>query len=131
MTQLEEARRIFSDDCYATCTTGIRIDAVDEHYARCSLPLDGRHRNATGQVMGGVTYTLADFTFAVAANFRQSRTVTLTSQINYLSVVKGDTLIAESRLIKDGRRNCFFEISVTDDLGTPVATVTITGAHLD
>lgn len=131
MTELEEARRLFAEDCYATCTTGIRIDEVGEHYAKCSLPLDGRHRNANGQVMGGVTYTLADFTFAVAANFRQPRTVTLSAQINYLSTVKGNTLIAESRLIKNGRRNCFFEISITDDLGTPIANVSITGAHLE
>lgn len=131
MSELEEARRQFSDDCYATCTTGIRIDAVGDKYARCSLPLDGRHRNAAGQVMGGVTYTLADFTFAVAANFHQPRTVTLTAHVNYLSTVKGDVLIGESHLIKDGQRNCFYEISITDDLGTPVANVTIIGAHLD
>ena len=131
MTQLEEARKYFADDCYATCSTGCVIDEVGEKYARCSLALDGRHRNAVGQVMGGVAYTLADFAFAVASNFRQPRTVTLTSQISYLSPVKGATLTAESRLIKDGRRNCFYEVHVTDDLGTPIALVSVTGAHLE
>ena len=130
MTALEEARKYFADDCYATCSTGCVIDEVGEKYAKCSLILDGRHYNAVGQVMGGVSYTLADFAFAVAANFRQTPTVTLTSQISYLNPVKGTTLYAESRLIKDGKRNCFYEISVTDDLGTPVALVSVTGAHL-
>ena len=130
MTDLEEARKYFADDCYATCSTGCVIDEVGERYARCSLRLDGRHYNAVGQVMGGVAYTLADFAFAVATNFRQPKTVTLTSQITYLSPVKGTVLLAESRLIKDGKRNCFYEISVTDDLGTPVALVSVTGAHL-
>ena len=33
-------------------------------------------------------------------------------------------------LLKDGKRNCFYEISVTDDQGTLVAVVSTTGAHL-
>ena len=130
MTELDEARKLFADDCYATCSTGCVIDAVGEKYAKCSLALDGRHCNAVGQIMGGVTYTLADFVFAVASNFRQSKTVTLTAQISYLNPVKGTTLIGESRLIKDGRRNCFYEIHITDDLGTPIAVASITGAHV-
>ena len=130
MTELEEARAFFAGDRFATRAAGCVIEAVGEGYARCSLALEDRHRNAADQVMGGATYTLADFTFAVATNFRKSPTVTLTAQISYLSAVKGTVLYAESRLIKDGRRNCFYEISVSDDLGTPVALVSVTGAHI-
>ncbi len=127
---LEEARRTFSDDCYATCTTGCDILEVRPGYARCVLPLDGRHRNAVGQVMGGVAYTLADFAFAVAANFHGPATVTVSASISYLGKVRGQTLFAETRLIKDGRRNCFYEVTVTDELDTPVAVVSFTGAHI-
>ena len=108
---LEEARRFFAGDQYAVEATGCVIDAV-------------------GQVMGGVAFTLADFAFAVASNFRQGLTVSVTSTISHLGTVKGRRLIAETRRIKDGRRNCFYEVDVTDDLGTPIALVTITGAHI-
>ena len=130
MTTLEEARSFFVKDLYASETTGCVIDAVGEKYARCSLTLEARHCNAVGQVMGGVSFTLADFAFAVAANFGQTTTVSVTSTISHLGPVKGTRLIAETRLVKDGKRNCFYEVDVTDDLGTPVALVTITGAHL-
>ena len=130
MTELEEARAFFARDLYASEATGCVIDAVGDRYARCSLTLQPYHRNAVGQVMGGVSFTLADFAFAVAANFHQSTTVSVTSTISHLGPVKGTRLIAETRLIKDGRRNCFYEVEVQDDLGTPVALVTITGAHL-
>lgn len=130
MTALEEARTFFAGDIYATEATGCVIDEVGEKYARCSLTLMPHHYNAVRQVMGGVSFTLADFTFAVAANFRQSMTVSVTSSISHLGPVKGSRLIAETRLMKDGRRNCFYEVDVTDDLGTPVALVTITGAHI-
>lgn len=127
---LEEARRYFAADRFAVQCMGAVIEAVDEKYAKCSLALDERHYNAVGQVMGGVAYTLADFVFAVASNFRQSPTVTLTSQITYLNAVKGKVLWGESRLIKDGRRNCFYEIAITDELGTQIASVMMTGTHI-
>lgn len=130
MTDLEEARSIFMKDTYAMVTTGIEIDEVGDKYAKCSLKLNEGHRNATGQVMGGAMFTLADFTFAVAANFKQSVTVTTVSQISYLGPVKGDILYGESKLIKDGKRNCFYHIMVTDNLGTEVAIVSVNGVHL-
>lgn len=130
MECLEEARAFFQGDRFAVEAAGCVIDAVGEKYARCSLTLEPKHRNAVGQVMGGVAFTLADFAFAVAANFYQPLTVSVTGTISHLGTVKGTRLLAETRLIKDGKRNCFYEVDVTDDLGTPVALVMITGAHL-
>lgn len=130
MSDLEEAREIFIKDRYATVTTGIEIEDVKDKYARCSLKIDERHKNAIERVMGGAIYTLADFTFAVATNFRQPPTVTVVSQISFLSAAKSDVLYAESRLLKDGRRNCFYEIEIKDSVGTLVAVVSMSGTHL-
>lgn len=128
---VEEARAFFIKDRYAMVTTGIEIEDVGEHYAKCSLKIDDRHKNAVGQVMGGVAYTLADFVFAVATNVSdETPTVTTVSQISYLGVAKGDTLIGESRMLKDGRRNCFYQIDITDNLGNAVAVVSTSGVHL-
>lgn len=131
MTELERAREFFKKDCYATEATGIIIEAVGENYAKCSLKLDERHLNAVGHPMGGVMYTLADFVFAVSTNFdKDTVTVTTVSQICYLGSVKGTTLYGESRMLKDGRTTCFYEIEITDELGTKVAVVTTTGSHI-
>ncbi|MBQ8894517.1 MAG: PaaI family thioesterase [Clostridia bacterium] len=131
MTDLERARAFFAKDRYATEVTGIVIEAVGPQYAKCSLQLTDRHRNAVGVVMGGVYYTLADFVFGVSTNFDQpAPTVTTVGQINYLNAARGEWLIAESRLLKDGRTTCFYEINITDERGNPIALVTMTGAHL-
>ena len=131
MTDLEKAREFFAADRFATEATGIEILEVGEKYAKCRLKTSGIHQNAAGQVMGGVLFTLADFTFAVATNHgTTSPTVTVTSTISYLSVPRSDVLFGESRLLRDGQRNCFYEISITDDQGTLVAVVNTTGAHL-
>ena len=130
MRRLEEVREFFIKDRYAMVTTGIEIEAVDDGYAKCSMKIDERHMNATGHVMGGAIYTLADFVFAVATNYDDVVTVTTVSQISYLGTPKGDVLYGESRLLKDGRRNCFYEISITDNLGNAVAVVSTSGVHL-
>ena len=129
-TDLEEAREFFGDDFYATKATGIVIDEVGDHYARCSMEITRNHQNAYGGVMGGATFTLADYTFAVASNFRQPQTVSVTSQINFIGMAKGTKLISESHLIKDGRSTCLYSIEIKDDLENKVAFVTISGMKL-
>jgi acyl-CoA thioesterase len=131
MTDLERAREFFAADRYATEATGIEIIAVDKSYAKCKLVTGGIHQNAVGHVMGGVFFTLADFVFAVATNFdAPSPTVTVSSSISYLTVAKGNVLYGESRVLRDGKRNCFYQIDITDENGTLIAVVTTTGAHL-
>ena len=39
-------------------------------------------------------------------------------------------LYAEAMLIKDGRTNCFYDVTVTDELGRMIAVVDFTGAHI-
>ena len=127
---LEEARKFFSGDLYATRTTGIIIEEVDQHYAKCSFEITEAHQNAYKGVMGGAIFTLADYTFAVSSNFNQPQTVSVTSQINFIGMAKGTKLISESHLIKDGRSTCLYGIDITDDLGTKIAYVTISGMKL-
>ncbi len=132
MDRLERAREIFSRDLYATKLSGVVVEEAGDNYARCSMKLTENHRNAYGGIMGGCIYTLADLAFAVASNFEKDvMTVSLVGQISFLAVSKGSELYAEAKLIKDGRKNCFYEVMITDDLGKDIAVVSITGAHTD
>ena len=124
---LEEAKRIFGNDYYASQLTGVEILAADVGYSKVTLKLCDRHNNALGHVMGGVYFTIADYAFAIASNFRQPPTVTQTSQIVYLAPVKGKTLYAETEKIRAGRKTCFYKISIYDDTGALNAYVTTSG----
>ena len=70
MKTLEEVRTIFEKDRFAM-VNGAVIDEIGDHAAACSLILTDSHRNAIGAVMGGVYFMLADFAFAVAANWEK------------------------------------------------------------
>ena len=131
LSKLEEARELFAHDLYASELTGAVIDEIGDNYSKCSLILEDKHRNAYGGIMGGAIYTLADLAFAVASNFdKEEATVSLSTSANFMSASKGSVLYAEAKLIKDGRRNCFYEVRVTDDLGKDIAEILFTGAHL-
>ena len=127
MTDLERAREEFSRDRFATECCGAVIEEVRPGYARCTLQLQPEHCNAMGRPMGGAVFTLADFAFAVASNFDQTPVVSLPTQITFLGAAKGKTLTAEARQVKRGRSTCFFEVSVTDELGTLAANAAVTG----
>lgn len=124
---LEQAKEFFSNDLYATECTGIAIEEAKPGYAKCSLAVEPRHCNALGKPMGGAIFTLADFAFAIASNLEQSPTVSLSSNITYLSACKGKRLIAETAKIKSGYSTCLYQIQVYDELGTPVAHITTNG----
>ncbi|MBE6754707.1 MAG: PaaI family thioesterase [Ruminococcaceae bacterium] len=124
---LEKARKVFADDVYAAETTGIVIEEVGTRYARCSLVPDKRHFNAAGSVMGGAIFTLADYAFAIASNLEEMNTTSLTSQISFLGAARGAKLFAEAKCIKSGRSTCCYVITVTDETGRDIASVTTTG----
>lgn len=126
---LEEVRKIFEGDRFAT-ENGAIIEEIGEHSATCSLVITNSHRNAMGAVMGGVYFMLADFAFAVAANWENMGCVSLRSDISFLGTAKGEKLIAKAICIKDGKSTACYRVDVTDDLGNLAAIVTITGYHL-
>ena len=133
MSYLEDARRRFSQDVFATEQTGIVIEDCHPGYARAYFDILPHHKNAAGAVMGGAICTLADFTFAVAANahppdaLTKPDTVSLSLNCAYLSPARGERLIAEARSIKSGRSTCFYSVEVRDEQDTHVASVTVTG----
>ena len=117
MKTLEDVRKLFENDKFAT-ENGAVIDEIGDFYAKCSLKLTEGHKNAVGSVMGGVSFTLADFAFAVASNWQNPGVVSLSSNITYLGTAKGERLIAEAS---------YYRVDVQDNLGNPVAAVSVTG----
>ena len=127
MSLKDTAVNFFSKDLFAKDACGIIIDEVDMGYAKCHFDIKEHHQNADGVVMGGAIYTLADFTFAVAANAGAPTTVSQSCNITYLSPAQGKYLYAESKSVKSGKSTCFFITNVYTDEDKLVATVTSTG----
>ena len=102
---LEDVRKFFEGDKYATEATGIVIEKAEKGHSVVSLEPDGRHLNAVGGLMGAVYYTMADFAFAVAVNCElDSDTITVTqaTQMNFLRSWHGGKVTCHADIVKDG-----------------------------
>ncbi len=126
MKTLDEVRSFFQNDRFAT-ENGMVIDEIGDNYAKCSLTISARHKNAVGGVMGGVYFTLADFCYAVATNHQEPKWVSLNSTIAFLGRPKGERLIATAACVKSGRSTNLYTVTITDELENVVASVSVTG----
>lgn len=129
MKSLEEVKKIFEGDRFAT-ENGAVIEKIGNHSATCSLVITNSHRNAMGAVMGGTYFMLADFAFAVAANWEKMGCVSLHSDISFLGSAKGNKLTAKAVCVKYGKSTSCYRVDVTDDSGNLAAMVTVTGYHV-
>ena len=124
---LEEMRACYTADRFAIEAVGAQIDSCGDGFAVCSLEIRPVHVNGHGMVMGGVSFTLGDFAFAVFCNRNQIDTVSLSATISYLGRCKGEELIATVLPIKEGHSVKTAEVRICDDLGNAVAHMTLNG----
>lgn len=127
------AREVFAADRYATKLTGIEITSVGDHEATCTLTATNGHCNARGVAMGGVLYTLADFSAAIAANSGCIESdslhwVSLDASVHYLSPAPvGSHLVAHSKAMKHGRTTALYQTIIESlDNGKRIAIVETT-----
>jgi acyl-CoA thioesterase len=126
---INDVREFFSGDKYLTMT-GVVIEKAYDGGAICTVDIvPENHFNKGGVVQGGVTYTLADCTFAVASNYRfldrgeteKFISVSQSANITYFTPPKGRKLICEAKAITRGRISSVYLMDVKDELGTKVA----------
>ena len=126
---LKEAQEYFRGDIFAT-ENGMVIDELGDDYACCSMTLNEHHLNANGGIMGGVIFTLGDFTFAVLSNQIHRPTVAQQVSINYLGAPKDKILRSKAIVKKTGRSSTIINADIVDGTGILVAQFIGTGFKL-
>lgn len=106
---------------------GIKIKEARPGAAIAELEISDMHLNGIGIVQGGVTYTLADFTFAAASYASGRCAIGVQSSITYFRPPKGRILRAEASEASSSKRFCNYRIEVYDELGTHVAGMSAMG----
>jgi len=102
---------------------GIELLELVPGRCRAALRLDDRHLNFQGNAHGGVVFSLADYAFAGACNAAGEPAVALSVSIQFLvAVPPGTRLVADARVTRQGRRAGFYQMTVSADDGTLVAT---------
>lgn len=126
MGDLEQVKEYFKFDRFVK-ECNIEILEAYDGYCKCSMDIEDKLLNAMDSVHGGAIFTLADFTFAVAANFGGNSTVTQSASISYIRAGKGKILYAEAKKVNETKSTCVYKIEVTDENGVIIAFATGNG----
>lgn len=113
---------------------GIELDMIEEGRARLSLEVTQRHLQLAGVMHGGAIATLIDTAVAfaiVGASEPGARFTTIEMKVNYLSPIREGRVVAEAKLIRDGRRIVVSDCDVFDSKGQLAAKGLLTYMRLN
>jgi len=119
---MDKIRKFFENDRFAAYT-GIKVVDISPGRAKTKMKVEDRHLNGIGTVHGGAMFTLADFTFALAANSYGRVTVAINANISYLKAVKTGTLIAEARELSKSNRISNYTVKIKEAEGEKLVAV--------
>lgn len=117
---MEKIKKFFKKDKFAEYV-GIDLLEIEKGKAKTRMKINENHLNGIGTVHGGALFTLADFTFAVAANSYGNITVAINANISFMKAAKSGYLFAEAREISRNPKISTYTIDITDDEGDLLA----------
>jgi acyl-CoA thioesterase len=120
---LQKVTDLFRKDRFAA-HTGIEIEDIAPGSARCSMEIQEQHLNGIGIVMGGALFTLADFTFGLAANSHGTIAVSSAVTIHYLRKSSQGKLTATATEISRNAKTGLYRVAITDAAGQLIADIT-------
>lgn len=119
---MEKIVELFEKDKFAK-SCGIQIAEVRPGYAECTMTVTENHLNGIDILMGGALFTLADFTFSLAANSHGTIAVTLNASISYLQKCSGGKITAIAKEVFRTEKTGLYRVSINDEADRLLAEV--------
>lgn len=117
---MKDAEELLKKDQFARYI-GIELMEVSKGYAKASMKIEDKHKNGVGTVQGGAIFTLADFTFAAAANSHGRVAVAINANISYPKAAIEGILKAEAFETSLNPKIATYTVTVTDERADTVA----------
>ncbi len=120
MLETEKIKEFFKGDRLAEYL-GIELIDVSKGKAIAKMVVKDEHLNGISTVHGGAIFTLADFTFAVAANSHGRVTVAINANISFMNAVTHGTLTAVAREVSLNPKIASYTVNICNDEGELIA----------
>ncbi|KYC49240.1 MAG: Thioesterase superfamily protein [Candidatus Methanofastidiosum methylothiophilum] len=112
----------FSENDKFANKIGIELLEVSKGHAKAKMKINEIHLNAVNTVHGGAIFTLADYTFAIAANTHGNIAVALNVTISFLKAVSSGTLFAEADEVSINPKIATYNIRVLNENNELIST---------
>ena len=113
---MEAIKQYFKNDQFAQ-RAEIELLSVSSGRATAKMTLHPHHLNALKTVQGGAIFTLADFTFAAAANSHGTVAVAINASMTFMKAASTGTLWAEGWELSKNFKIGTYTVEVKDDQG--------------
>jgi acyl-CoA thioesterase len=113
---------------------GIEIDSIEPGRARLSLEVREELLQLQGIMHGGVIATIIDTAVAFAiigTSEPDDRFTTVEMKVNYLAPIREGRIVADARLVRDGRRIVVADCDLFDSKGRLAAKGLLTYIRLE
>jgi acyl-CoA thioesterase len=120
LLETEKIKEFFKGDRLAEYL-GIELIDVSKGKAIAKMVVKDEHLNGISTVHGGAIFTLADFTFAVAANSHGRVTVAINANISFMKAVTHGTLTAVAREVSLNPKIASYTVNISNDEGELIA----------
>lgn len=117
---MKHIKDFFKKDKFAHYV-GIELLEVGEGTAKTRMKINENHLNGIGTVHGGTLFTLADFTFAAAANSYGKVSVAINASISFLKAAHSGFLFAEALEVSRNPKISSYTIHIKDSHGEEIA----------
>ena len=113
MPASEEIFEKMMEKDYCSQRLGLRLLSIESGHCKIEMTVTRDMLNGHGMLHGGMAYSLADSTFAFAANSYGRVAVSLQGSMNFLKPAKeGDRLIAEASPLSVSHKTAQYQVEI-------------------
>ena len=112
---MQEILDFFSENDHFARHCGIILLEVEPGRAKAKMEIKPSHMNGAKTVHGGAIFTLADFTFAAAANSQGRLALAVNTSISFLEPTYDGSLFAEAEELSVNQRLSHYQVKITNN----------------
>ena len=112
---MEKTLDFFRQNDHFARHCGIELIDAEPGKSRAKMKIQPFHLNGAKTVHGGAIFSLADFTFAVAANSQGQLSLAICTNMSFIKASYSGTLYAEAKELSTNHRLGTYEVSITDE----------------
>lgn len=112
---MEKTLEFFRQNDHFARHCGIELLEAKPGWSRAKMEIQSFHLNGAKTVHGGAIFSLADFTFAVAANSQGKLALAISTNTSFVKAAYSGTLYAEAKELSLNSKLGTYQVTISDD----------------
>ena len=121
----EEITKILNEDEGYIKNNNFKIVELNDRECKMEYKVTEKGLNPMGILHGGIIFGLADTCAGVLSSMTGKKSVTISSNINYIKAVSSGTITAKAKILKIGNKIGYFNVDINNDKNELISNVLV------